>query len=48
MGRARGYQITRGQVNANEGIQINGPWKRFGHKELGTLSEEKHLIDKAE
>ena len=46
VGRARGRRIVQGQVNTNEGIQINGPWKKSGHKELGTLSEDKHLLDK--
>ena len=38
MGRARG------QVNTNEGVPVNGLWKKFGHKALETLSEEKCLL----
>ena len=44
MGYARGHQIAGGQVNTNEGILVNGPWKKYGHKELGVLSEEKYLL----
>ena len=35
---------TRGQVNTNESIQFNGPWKKSGHKELEMLSKEKHIL----
>ena len=45
IGHARGHQIVRGQINVNEGIRINGPWKKSSHKELRTLSEERHLLD---
>ena len=44
MGRVRGYQIVRGQVNTDGGIQVNGPWKKSGHKELEMLFEEKYLL----
>ena len=30
--------------NCDEGLQDNGPWKGFGHKELEMLSEEKYLF----
>ena len=33
VGRARGCQIAQGQINTSEGIQINGPWKKFGYNE---------------
>ena len=42
VGHTRG--IVRGQVNTNGGIQINGLWKKFGHKELEMLFEEKYLL----
>ena len=45
MGRARGHQIPRGQVDTNGSIQINGLWKKPGHKELEMLFDEKYLLD---
>ena len=44
MGRARGCQIAQGQIDTSEGIHINGSWKKPGHNEQETLSEEKYLI----
>ena len=44
VGRTREHQIVQRQVNTNKGIQINGPWKKFGHKELEVLSEAKYLF----
>ena len=44
VGCARGCQIARGQIDTSEGIQINGSWKKPGHNEQETLSEEKYLI----
>ena len=45
MGHAWGHQIAQGQVNTNEGVPVNELWKKYGHKELETLSEEKYLLD---
>ena len=44
VGRARGHQVVRGQVNTNEGIQVNGSWKKSSYKELKMLSKEKYLL----
>ena len=37
VGCAREHQIARGQVNTNEGVLVNGLWKKYGHKEVETL-----------
>ena len=44
VGHVRECQIAWGQVNTNEGIPVNGPWKKYGHKELEMLSKEKYLL----
>ena len=44
MGRAREHKRVRGQVNTNGGIQVNGPRKKSGYKELEMFSDEKYLL----
>ena len=41
---ARGLQVAWGQIDTSEDIQINRPWKKFGHNKQEMLFEEKYLL----
>ena len=45
MGRTRGCQVARGQIDTSKGIQINGSWKKSSHNEQKMLFKEKYLLN---